>query len=87
MAETVIFLGPIITALLVLALVFIALKLGKSIIWLAINSVIGIIFLIIINFFPFVNITINIWSVLIAVFGGVPGVILLIILDLLKIAF
>ena len=52
-----------------------------------INSAIGIIILLIINFFPFINITINIWSVLIAVFGGIPGIILLIVLDLLKIAF
>ncbi|HIH09321.1 MAG TPA: sigmaK-factor processing regulatory BofA [Candidatus Diapherotrites archaeon] len=87
MAEAIIYLGPIITAFIVLALVFIALKLGKSIIWLLINSAIGIIILLIINFFPFINITINIWSVLIAVFGGIPGIILLIVLDLLKIAF
>ena len=87
MVATMIYLGPIITAFLILALVFIAFKFGKSIVWLAINSLIGIIFLIAVNFLPFTNITINIWSVLIAVFCGIPGIVLLILLDLLKIAF
>ena len=52
-----------------------------------INSLIGILILAVLNFFPIVNIRINIWSVLIVVFGGVPGIILLILLDVLGIAF
>ncbi len=80
-------LGPFLSLIILALLVVVALKFGTSIIWLLINSVIGILFLIVINFLPIVNITINIWSVLIAVFGGVPGIILLIILDLLKVAF
>ncbi len=86
MAEILI-LGPLLSFIFLAILVVVALKFGKDIVWLIINSVIGIIFLIVINFLPVVNITINIWSVLIAVFGGIPGIILLIILDLLKVAF
>lgn len=86
MAEVLI-LGPLLSLVFLAILIVIALKFGKDIVWLIINSVIGILFLILINFLPVVNITINIWSVLIAVFGGIPGIILLIILDVLKIAF
>ena len=87
MAETIIFLGPIITAILVLVLLFIVLKMGKSIIWLVINSIIGILVLIAINFLPFVNVTINIWSVLIVALGGIPGIVLVIALSYFGIAF
>ncbi|MEK6821542.1 MAG: pro-sigmaK processing inhibitor BofA family protein [archaeon] len=83
----VLFLGPLLSIIMLALVVIVALKFGKDIIWLIINSVIGILFLIVINFLPIVNITINIWSVLIAVFGGIPGIILLILLDLLKVAF
>ncbi len=80
-------LGPLLSFVLLVLLIVVALKFGKSIVWLVTNSVIGMIFLIIINFLPLINITINIWSILIAVFGGIPGIALLILLDLLKIAF
>ncbi|HLC78847.1 MAG TPA: pro-sigmaK processing inhibitor BofA family protein [archaeon] len=87
MIETIPYLGPALTVLLVLALIFIALKMGKSIVWLLINSAIGIAILIILNFLPFINVTINIWSILIVVFGGIAGIALVILLSLLGIAF
>ena len=68
----VIFLGPLLTILLVFLLVYIALKFGDSIVWLAINSVIGMVILILINFLPFIKIDINIWSILIVAIGGIP---------------
>lgn len=86
MAELIV-LGPLLTIVVLAVLIFIALKFGSSIVWLIINSIIGMVFLIIVNFLPFINIAINIWSILIAVFGGIPGIALLILLDLLNIAF
>lgn len=80
-------LGPILSVVFLALLIILALKFGKSIIWLVINSLVGMLFLIIINFLPVVNITINIWSILIAVLGGIPGIVLLILLDLFKVAF
>lgn len=80
-------LGPLLSFVLLALLIIVAFKFGTSILWLVINSVIGMILLIAINFLPFINITINIWSILIVVFGGIPGVILLILLSALNIAF
>jgi len=86
MAEM-LFLGPILTFLFLALLVVVALKFGKGIVWLAINSLVGIVVLILLNFLPFVNIVINIWSVLIVVLGGIPGIILVILLSHFGIAF
>ncbi|PIN85455.1 MAG: hypothetical protein COV47_02090 [Candidatus Diapherotrites archaeon CG11_big_fil_rev_8_21_14_0_20_37_9] len=81
------FLGPILTFLFAIALVIVAWKLGKGIFWLLINSVLGMAVLIILNYLPFVNVTINIWSILIAALGGIPGIILVILLSQFGIAF
>lgn len=86
MAELII-LGPLLSFIILALLIVVALKFGTSIVWLIINSVIGMVFLIVVNFLPFINITINIWSILIAVFGGIPGIALLILLDVFNIAF
>jgi hypothetical protein len=83
----IIILGPIITAILLLIVIFVVLKMGKSVVFLIINSVIGLIALTLVNFLPIVNVTINIWSVLIVALGGLPGLIILIILSVLQIAF
>ena len=83
----VLILGPLITIILLVIVIFVALKMGKSLAVLIVNSVIGLIMLWLINLLPIVNVTINLWSILIVALGGVPGLILLVILDLLKIAF
>ena len=80
-------LGPIITIILLVIIIFITLKMGKSLAILIVNSVIGLVMLWLINLLPIVNVAINLWSILIVALGGVPGLILLVILDLLKIAF
>ena len=80
-------LGPILTLAILAILVFIAFKFGKGIVWLAINSLVGLLFLVVLNFLPFINIAINIWSILIVAFGGVAGLALLILLDLAGVAF
>lgn len=87
MVTTIIWLGPLLTVIVLAILIIIALKFGKGIVFLAINGVIGLAILALLNFLPFINITINIWSLLIAVFGGIPGIALLILLDLTGIAF
>ena len=83
-----IILGPVLTFVFLALVIFFVIAFGQGIMWLLINSVIGIIGLILVNLIPnFVNIPINVWSVLIVAFGGIPGFVLLILLDLLKIAF
>ena len=81
------FLGPVLTFLFIALLVIVAWKLGKGLFWLGINSLIGIVILVLLNFLPFVNIVINIWSVLIVALGGIPGLILVILLSHFGIAF
>jgi hypothetical protein len=75
----IIVLGPIITLILLILVIIIALKMGKSIVFLIINSVIGLIALTIVNFLPIINVTINIWSILIVALGGLPGLVILIL--------
>ncbi|MCR4334991.1 MAG: pro-sigmaK processing inhibitor BofA family protein [archaeon] len=79
--------GFVLTAVVVILAIFFALKLGKKIVILLINSFLGLVVLVLLNFFPFVNIEINLWSVLITAFGGIPGIILLVLLDVLGFAF
>ncbi|MDO8538531.1 MAG: pro-sigmaK processing inhibitor BofA family protein [archaeon] len=81
------FLGPVLSLVLLAIIILIALKFSSSIFWLIINSAIGVIALMLVNFLPYIDIEINIWSILITVFGGIAGIILLIILDLGGIAF
>jgi hypothetical protein len=77
----------------VLAIIFLALVIlftvffGKGIIWLIINSVVGLVALVIVNLLPMINVVVNIWSILIVAFGGILGLILLIILSAFGIAF
>ena len=87
MAISVAGLGPVLTIVVLAIAIYIALRLGKDIVWIAINSLIGLLILWLINLLPFINIDINIWSILIVVFGGIPGIALLILLDMLGIAF
>lgn len=78
-------LGPVLTIVFLAIIILFAIFFGKGIIWLIINSVVGLVALVLVNFLPIINITLNIWNVLIVAFGGILGLILLIILDLLKI--
>ncbi|GEM_PF-1510565 len=81
------FVGPLLSVLLLVVLIIIALKFGKFIVALAVNSLVGLVLLFLLNFLPFLEIGINLWSILIVAFGGIPGLALLILLDLLGIAF
>ncbi|MEK6958137.1 MAG: pro-sigmaK processing inhibitor BofA family protein [archaeon] len=81
------FIQPILVLLLAVLLIYFALKLGKQLVLLLINSFIGLVILVILNFLPFASVEINVWSILITALGGIPGIILLIILSQLGIAF
>jgi len=79
--------GPVLATIFLVLVVLFVIFFGKGIIWLVINSVIGLVALLIVNLLPIVNVTINIWSVLIVAFGGILGLILVIALSVLQIAF
>ncbi len=83
----VLWLGPVLSLLLLFAVIYLAIKAGKAVIWLIVNGILGIIAITLLNFFPVIQININFWSVLIAALGGIPGIILLILLDVFGIAF
>ena len=59
--------------------IIVIIKLGGLLLKILVHVILGWIFLVIVNLLPFINIPINILTVLIAGFGGVFGVILLII--------
>ncbi len=86
MAE-IVYLGPLITIILLGVIIYLILRSGISIGSLIVNSVIGIILLLLINLFPIIDVDINIWSILIVALGGIPGLILVILLSMLGIAF
>lgn len=55
------------------------LKLGKASLTLIFNMILGFIFLFIVNLFPIVKIPINVLTILVAGFGGIIGVGVLVI--------
>jgi hypothetical protein len=69
-----------------IVLLYLLFKIVKSLVSLLINSIVAILLLFIVNFFG-LGIAINIWSVLIVAIAGLPGLLLVIILHLLGIAF
>lgn len=83
----VVFLGPVLTVFLLVLVVFLIFKVGKALVWLLVNSVIGLVALLLTNILPAINIDITIWSILIVALGGLPGLLLLVGLDYFNIAF
>ena len=57
----------------------ILLKIGKASLSIVFNMILGFIFLFIVNLFPLVKIPINLLTVLVAGFGGILGVGILVI--------
>ncbi|MGZ7048214.1 MAG: pro-sigmaK processing inhibitor BofA family protein [Methanobacterium sp.] len=70
-------------AIIVLIAIIVIIKFGGVLLRILINAILGWILLVIVNLIPSVHIPINIITVLIAGFGGVFGVIFLLILQLL----
>ncbi|ADZ08507.1 sigmaK-factor processing regulatory BofA [Methanobacterium lacus] len=79
--ETVLF-GIFIAVLLAIGLV-ILFKAAGIIIKILLHMIFGVVMLFIVNLLPFIDIPLNILTVLVAGFGGFIGVILLVILNLI----
>jgi len=82
-----IILGPVLAFVFLAFVILFVVFFGRGLVWLIINSVIGLVMLLAVDLLPFVNVAINIWSVLIVALGGILGLILLVALSLLHIAF
>lgn len=74
--------GPIIALLLLIMVVFLEINVSGLLFTLMVNGIVGVVLLVILNFLPFIDIKINVWSVIICALGGIAGVIILVILDL-----
>lgn len=79
--ETVLF-GIIIAVLLAIGLV-ILFKAAGIVIKILLHMIFGVVMLFIVNLLPFIDVPLNILTVLVAGFGGFIGVILLVILNLI----
>ncbi|GEM_PF-6055061 len=82
--------NPIVKGVLVLVLIVIILyflfKAVKKLVHMLLNSFLGLVLLVGLNFFPFLKVPITIFSVLLVLFGGLMGLIVLVILKLLGIS-
>ena len=87
MAIEIPFLGPVLSIILVILIVYFVLNTGKKLILFLINSFIGLVLLVLVNLIPGISIQVNTWSILVAGIGGIVGVIILILLSYLGIAF
>jgi len=85
MAIEIPFLPQILSAVLIVAAVYLGLKVGKKIALLLLNSLAGLVLLAIVSGLSLAPVQIGLWSILIAGFGGVAGVLLLVILAYLGI--
>ncbi|MBU0532028.1 pro-sigmaK processing inhibitor BofA family protein [Candidatus Micrarchaeota archaeon] len=71
--------------LIAVLLLYLFFKFFKTIVKIILNSIVGIVVLFLLNFF--FDIPINIFSILIVALAGFPGVLLILILHFLGIAF
>ncbi len=74
----------LILAIIVVAVLF---KVFRNIVGLVVNAVIGVVILWLLNLLLTPPVAINIWSILISAIGGIAGVIIVIVLHFLGIAF
>lgn len=81
------YLPQIIVVVLAIIVLYLVVQLGKKITDVLLNSLFGIVALLIVNTLPFVAIKINAWSILIAGIGGIVGVIILLALSYFGIVF
>jgi len=79
--------GEIVGLILAIIVAVVLFKVLKSLPGLIVNAVIGVVILWILNLFLSPPVAINIWSVLISAIGGLPGVIIVVALHFLGIAF
>ena len=74
----------LILAIIVIVVLF---RVARNIPALIGNAVIGVIILVLLNLFLSPPVVINIWSILISAIGGIAGVIIVVVLHFLGIAF
>lgn len=73
----------ILVLLLIVIIVYFLFKAVKRVVVILANSFLGLVLLVGLNFLPFIKIPITVFSVLIVLFGGLIGLVALIILALL----
>jgi inhibitor of the pro-sigma K processing machinery len=75
--------GIVLLVIFIIVGVVVLVKIGGLLLRILLHVILGWILLFLVNLFPYVNIPINILTVLVAGFGGVFGVILLLIAQVL----
>ncbi|NYZ75529.1 pro-sigmaK processing inhibitor BofA family protein [Candidatus Micrarchaeota archaeon] len=86
MAEIVLGVG-LVGLLLALFIVYLIYRFLKNPLYIIANSVVGILIFLVLNFFLGLSIPINIFSVGIVAIGGVPGVLLVLLIHFLGLGF
>ncbi len=76
----------IIGLILALAILYLMFRFIKSATYLVVNSIIGIIIFLLLNFLG-IGVKIDLFSIAIAAIAGIPGVVLVLILHFLGLAF
>lgn len=79
--------GEIVGLVLAIVVAVLLYKVLKGATGLLVNAVIGVVVLWLLDIFISPPVTINLWSILIAAIGGLPGVLIVIVLHFLGIAF
>lgn len=79
--------AEILGLILAIIIVIVLFRVARNIPALIGNAVIGVIILVILNLFLSPPVVINIWSILISAIGGIAGVIIVVVLHFLGIAF
>lgn len=79
--------GEIVGLILAIVVAVLLYKVLKGATGLLVNAVVGVVVLWILGLFISPPVIINLWSVLIAAIGGLPGVVIVIVLHFLGIAF
>ncbi|MCX2819680.1 MAG: hypothetical protein ACI9QA_000688 [Methanobacteriota archaeon] len=76
--------GLLVLAVLALAAVYLTMKVVKP---LAYNAIVGLVLLAAVNFTGFVEVDITLFAVALVAVAGVPGVVLVVILSVVGVAF
>ena len=79
--------GEIVGLVLAIIVAVLLYKVLKGATGLLVNAVVGVVVLWLLDLFISPPVTINLWSILIAAIGGLPGVLIVIVLHFLGIAF
>ena len=80
-------LAEILGLILAIIVIVVLFRVARNIPALIGNAVIGVIILVLLNLFLSPPVVINIWSILISAIGGIAGVIIVVVLHFLGIAF